>query len=325
MQQKPKPHFVVEADETDSRLDHFLKRKFPEMPFTMVAKLVRKGDIRLGGKKTEISAHVMAGDQVSFPAFLQKEGGMTQRTDAPGQGPLSKEMRAMIRSLILFEDESLLVINKPAGLAVQGGSNLRQHLDALLVSYYADQKITPRLVHRLDKETSGVLLVGKTLAMTKYLNHVFQQHLAEKTYLALTHGILREPEGIHRKPLRKRGGKEPKVSDTVRWVDAETRFELLGSSKFYGVSLVELLPKTGRTHQLRLHLEDMGSPILGDEKYGDSRPFLKENGLPRRLYLHAKNIKFPLPEGGNYSFHAPVPLHFEEALRYFRLEERAVV
>ena len=314
----------IPQEEEGSRLDRYLNRQFPEASFSLIAKLIRKGTIRVDQKRAKISDRVLTGQLVKIPRALKPAESPTSSQEAPytkaKQLSLTAKDRKEISSWILEERDDFLVLNKPAGLAVQGGSKLQRHLDHLLILYYQDKNITPRLVHRLDKETSGLLIVAKTLPFSTYMTRAFKEKNIRKSYLAILHGrIIGAEAGVIDLPLCKKQGPtgEYMAADRKQGRSAITEYKTLSQSD--DTTLIRLKPLTGRTHQLRVHMQEKGTPILGDDKYGRSRGFFKAHDLPKNLCLHAQKLAFTLPSGEGYTVTAPLPQHFQVILERFNL------
>jgi 23S rRNA pseudouridine955/2504/2580 synthase len=228
---------------------------------------------------------------------------------------LSKADRTFIEGLILFEDDDVLVLNKPFGIAVQGGTGTRRHLDGLLAGMADRFGDRPRLVHRLDRDTTGVLLVAKTRDAAAKLGRIFQTRSAAKTYWALVHGVPRPPQGRIEAALVKAAGPE---GDRVRKAEAGEQDKAMHATTHYSVidrvgqkaAWVSLKPVTGRQHQLRAHMALINHPIIGDNKYEDGRP-LPAEGIEPRLHLHARRLVIPHPRPGapKIDVTAPLPSH----------------
>ncbi|MHA6289446.1 RluA family pseudouridine synthase [Maricaulis sp. CAU 1757] len=282
---------TVEASEDGSRVDRWFKRRFPHVSQGMVQKLCRKGQVRVDGGRVKADSRVSEGQQVRVPPLPE-----------PGEKPpgnrLSREDEDFIRSLVIYEDKELIAFNKPAGLAVQGGSKTTRHIDGMLDAF-GEGLERPRLVHRLDKDTSGILIVGKGPKATARLAKAFQSHRTKKTYWAIAIGVPKpkkgEIKGFIRKDAIAGTDSEREVMVAASHGDAGaqhalTRYVVVGEAG-QKASWVALRPVTGRTHQLRVHLAAMGTAILGDKKYTCHRPAPEDLG--RRLCLHARRLEIP--------------------------------
>lgn len=295
---------VVEGEE-DSRLDRWFKRRFPHIGHGLVQKLCRKGQIRVDGARAKTDTRVTVGQVIRVPP-LPEPG------ELPTQNRLTSEEVRFARSLVIFENDELIAFNKPQGLAVQGGSKTTKHLDRLLGAF-GEGLDRPRLVHRLDKDTSGVVVVGKSPAAAARLAKAFQSHKTKKTYWAVTIGMpkpkLGEVKGFLKKAIT--GGRD---SDYEQMVGADhgeegakhalTRYTVIADAG-QKAAWVALRPVTGRTHQLRVHMSAMGNAILGDRKYTCHRP-APEN-LDKKLCLHARRLELPQANGKSLLIEAPLP------------------
>jgi len=323
---KPEPQLptkvqtvVVSPDEDGMRVDRFLEARFPGLSFSHIQRIVRKGELRVDGKRVDSKDRLSAGQSVRITPL---------RLDAPkAAGALSQEKKKTLQALkdmTLFEDEDVLVLNKPAGLAVQGGSGTRRHVDQMLEVLRDAKGQKPRLVHRLDKETSGCLLVAKTRFAATHLTGAFRHRSARKIYWALVAGVPKPKQGRISTYLAKEEGEE----DTVMRIAAHGEEGASHAVTYYAVveasarklAWVSLKPVTGRTHQLRAHMAHIDHAILGDPKY-----FTKENwelpgGLQNRLHLLARRIVIPHPRGGVIDVTAPLPPHMLQSWNLLGLE-----
>ncbi|HEV2365916.1 MAG TPA: RluA family pseudouridine synthase [Caulobacteraceae bacterium] len=290
---------VVEPDEAGLRLDRWLRRRWPALVQSRIEKLARTGQIRVDGARVRADARLAAGARVRVPPLLEPEPGPVE----PHR--LSAAEIAFARSLVLYEDADVLALNKPSGLATQGGTSTARHLDRLLWAFGEGAR-RPRLVHRLDKATSGVLVVGKTPGAAARLAASFASREAIKTYWAIVAGVPQPREGVVDRPLVKARGPRGEKMDTAQPGDpaaqpAITRYAVLQESG--RAAFVALRPLTGRTHQLRAHMALLGHPILGDRKYGT--PGSVELSGTLRLQLHARALSVPNPRGGVLELTAP--------------------
>jgi 23S rRNA pseudouridine955/2504/2580 synthase len=287
----------IDADGAGQRVDNFLHRELPGVPRGRVYRLLRRGEVRVNGGRVRADYRLEAGDEVRIPPVRLREEG-----PAP-----SADRAAAILDHVLYEDKKLLVIDKPAGVAVHGGSGISHGVIELLRAARPDLKDLS-LVHRLDRETSGCLVLAKKRSALRALHEKFRQGVVEKNYLALVVGDWQLGEQLIDKPLlvtHRRGG-ERHVIVSPDGKAALTRVRL---SRTYGkYSLVQCSPLTGRTHQIRVHLQSMGFPLAGDDRYGDADVNNRLNalGLPR-LFLHAQSISFPDEHGNELHFTAPLP------------------
>lgn len=312
-------HATVTAEEDGWRFDRWVKVHCPGLGFGQLQKLCRTGQFRVDGKRVEASARLAPGQQVRVPPL----GPLPDPAAAPTRKPLRAEDRDFIRGLVIHEDARLIALNKPAGLAVQGGTGTARHVDGLLDAL-AHGGERPRLVHRLDRDTSGLLVVAKSAAAARELAFAFQQHRLRKLYWAL---LLKGPErnqGLIDVPLGKAGppGHEkmrvhfPDEEDDPGAKNARTRFMVLARAGKVA-AWTALMPLTGRTHQLRAHTAAIGTPILGDGKYGGAAAH--PTGAPKGLALHARELELPLPGRGRLRLVAEPPPAFTAALRWLGL------
>lgn len=312
-------HITVEADETDQRIDRWFRRRYPHLSQGRIEKMLRKGEIRLDGGRVKSADRVFEGQVIRVPPIPSPED--VDQAGGREEQPISDSDVDFMRSLVLYEDEHVIALNKPAGLAVQGGSGQRRHIDGLLPALAKRGRKPPRLVHRLDLETSGVLLVGRTVPATAALSAAFRHRQTTKTYWAVVMGTPKPRQGSIRFGLAKDPWAEkmrcldPSEVDSVegarRALTDYTVIESLGDR----CSWLALRPVTGRTHQLRAHLGGIGCPIVGDGKYGD-QPWLGGE-FSRKLHLHARSISVAHPSGDGRQLFitAPLPEHIDRSFK----------
>jgi 23S rRNA pseudouridine955/2504/2580 synthase len=303
---------VTEA-EAGLRLDRWFKRHFPGLTHVHLEKLLRTGQIRLDGRRAKSGDRLEAGQSIRVPPI---EGAEPKQGSAPR---LSPEDIRFIRSLVIAEEPGFFVLNKPAGLAVQGGTKMRRHIDALLPGL-AGKGERPRLVHRLDRDTSGILLIARSATDAAALAKLFQTRKISKVYWALTHGVPSPRAGVIDLPLAKTGPRgEERMAVEEEGRRAITRYETIDTvgGKFAWVALE---PVTGRTHQLRAHLAAIGHPILGDPKYGEAA---EPAGILPGLQLHARRVLVPRSGKRPFAAEAPLPAHMKAAWRLLGFEEGA--
>ena len=305
---------TINADEASMRLDRMLRNRFAGLSQGAIEKHLRQGKIRVNGKRIKAAHRLAAGEEVSVPHEFAE---ITPR--AKSAPPPAPEVVAMLRQGVIYENNDFLALNKPSGLAVQGGAETPQHIDGALSTAFAGGADF-RLVHRLDRDTSGVLLVAKTTASARKLAQGFAGRGHKKTYLALVLGTPPEAHGIITAPLIKAGGRghEKMVVDAEAGKPAETAYTCLESHE-EKVSLMLLEPRTGRTHQLRAHTLSIGCPILGDGKYGGRAAFPHQ--AVKRLCLHAVRLDIV----GAPPLIATLPSDFCEAMQGFGFDSRAVM
>jgi len=310
-------HAVEEAD-TGIRLDRWFKRHFPEVTHGLLEKALRKGDVRLNGKKAKAADRVEKGQVIAVR--LQVTGLRLQESETHNLKPvtynLQPEDARMMQEAVLYQNAEVIVINKPPGLAVQGGSKITKSVDSLLDALRFDAGVRPKLVHRLDRDTSGVLVLARSAASAAKLMKIFAGRTAEKTYWALVKGAPQIQDGKIDLPLAKQeeGDHEKVAIDEEGGKRAVTHYRVIERLS-RALAFVELMPITGRTHQLRVHMAAIGHPIIGDGKYGAREAMM--DGLSGKLHLHARRIVIP----GMLDVTAPLPKHMRESWERLGLEE----
>lgn len=276
--------------------------------------MLRTGQIRIDGKRARAGTRLEPGQQVRVPPQAREARPPAQKT-AP---PLRPGETADLRARVLYRDDDMIAIDKPSGLAVQGGSGQVRHLDALAGALQFEAAEPPRLVHRLDKDTSGVLLLARHARAAARLAGLFRSGEVQKTYWAVVVGIPSPANGVIDQPLAKRGetGRERMTPDAGEGRDAVTRYRTIAKAG-REAAWVALSPLTGRTHQLRAHCASIGTPILHDGKYGGKSAYLTGHAseLPRRLNLHARELVVPHPDGGNLRIRAKLPEHMQASFQ----------
>jgi 23S rRNA pseudouridine955/2504/2580 synthase len=310
---------TVNDDDDGIRLDRWFKRHYPAVAHGLLEKLLRTGQVRLDGKRAKSSDRVIAGQSLRLPPQIQAapEAKRKSSTGSPSDAPQAVgKARRLTESLVLYMDSSVVVLNKPSGLATQGGSGIKEHVDGLLEYLKFDRKQRPRLVHRLDRDTSGVLVIARTQHAAAALSESLRQRDAMKIYWALTKGVPKPMRGTIKSALAKEGGFGPHGRDekmTAVEFDEEgaknavTDYAVLGqASQEY--AWVAAKPVTGRMHQIRVHLTSLGTPVMGDFKYGgtDARG---SGEIENRLHLHARSIDIAHPDGGRLQVTAPLSKH----------------
>jgi len=298
----------VMNDEEGLRIDRWFKARFPDLTHGHLQKLLRTGQVRLDGKRSKTGDRVSAGQMIRVPPLGQS--APRSRVPVQKEKAVSDADTEMMRSMVIYKDDNIIALNKPSGLAVQGGSGTHRHIDGLLDALrfkQTDQR--PRLVHRLDKDTSGILVLGRTRQATETLAAAFRGKSVRKLYWALVTPPPPKPgEGKIEAALAKRpagSAGEKVVVDLKDGKRAETWFRTL--AKVGQVGWVALEPITGRTHQLRVHMEAIGCPIVGDGKYGGAEAHLGGELAGARLQLHAHRLVLPHPKRGTINLIAPIP------------------
>ncbi len=308
--------FTVQHDDDGVRLDRWFKRHLPQVGFATVSRWARTGQIRVDGKRADVADRINAGQVIRVPP-----GGDAPDRKARERKPLTEEQLALADSMIITQDRAAIVLNKPPGLATQGGSGTFQHVDGLLDAYAADGP-RPRLVHRLDKDTSGVLLIARTPGSASYFSKRFSGRTARKIYWALVIGVPDIEEGLIDLPLGKQpgsGGEKMMVDKTGEGQTARTRYRVIDHAG-NRAAWVELQPLTGRTHQLRVHMAAIGHPIVGDGKYGGPDAFLS-GSISRKMHLHARRLIIDHPDGDMIDVKANLPEHFAASLEQMGFDQ----
>ncbi|GGZ06508.1 RluA family pseudouridine synthase [Novosphingobium colocasiae] len=309
--------FTVGGDDDGVRLDRWFKRHLPQVGFATVSRWARTGQIRVDGKRADVDTRLTAGQLLRVPPGGDvRPGGPTKRV----RKPLSEEEIELADSMVLTQDRAAIVLNKPPGLATQGGSGTHSHVDGLLDAYAAEGP-RPRLVHRLDKDTSGVLLIARTPGSAAFFSKRFSGRSARKIYWALVVGVPSIDDGMIELPLAKQpgtGGEKMHV-DEKEGQPAKTRYRVLDRAG-NRAAWVELHPMTGRTHQLRVHMAAIGHPIVGDGKYGGQEAFLSGT-ISRKMHLHARRLIIDHPDGAPLDVTAPLPDHFANSLASLGFDE----
>jgi len=311
--------FTVSEDDDGIRLDRWFKRRVPEVSFNVVSRWSRTGQLRLNGKKAVPGDRIETGQQIRFPAV---EATPARSDRQPRREPLTSDEEQFVRDMVMYDEPCAFVLNKPPGLATQGGTKTTHHLDRLLDGL-ADERGRPKLVHRLDKDTSGALLVARTARAAGHFAKAFSGRTAKKIYWALVVGVPDADEGLIDAPLAKQpgtGGEKMHI-DEEHGLAAKTRWRTIDRAG-NRAAWVELQPLTGRTHQLRAHMAAIGHAIVGDAKYGGAEAFLT-GGISRKLHLHARRIRIDAPDGGKIDVTAELPAHFAESLATLGFEEAA--
>lgn len=316
----------VEADEAGMRLDRWFKAHYPGLGFGALQKLLRSGQIRLDGGRVKSDTRIRSGQTIRVPPL-----GIDEKAGIPltGRTIRDRDNGDVLSQMLLYEDDKVFVFNKPAGLAVQGGSGVLRHVDGMLEAWRNKRNEKPRLVHRIDRDTSGVLVVARTRGAAQALTASFRARDTKKLYWALVRGVPRKREdristwlvketGPRGDRMRVCGHGEPGADHAVscyRTVDTAGR----------NIAWLEMEPYTGRTHQLRVHAAYMGHPVLGDAKYfhADENRVLP-GGIQNRLHLHARRIRIPNPSGGMLDVTAPLPPHMVQSFNLLGFDETTV-
>jgi len=320
--------YRVKRIQGDMRLDKMLCEVYESATFGLVQKLCRKGQIRLDGKRVKGNERVAFNQEVKIPHALTQQGEKKKHVPLP----LTKLQRKEVKDWIITENDDMVVLNKPYGLPVQAGSGHHKSIDRMLGSYYLeDEAADARLVHRLDKTTTGCLLLAKTKEAAKEFAKLFQSRKVEKVYWAVVYGKIRKREGVIKSFLSKEtedDGYEkmesaPQVDDGIQHYPgkkiAETSYRIIDSAGFY--HWLEVRPKTGRMHQIRVHLAELGAPIVGDIKYGGEKLHNDLNIKSDEVFLHARELHIAHGKKEDV-FVAPMPVHFRKLFKLFEWNEK---
>lgn len=317
---------TVREDEDGMRLDRWFKARLPDMPFGRLQKALRKGEVRLDGARAKADSRVTAGQSVRVPPYDPKDTAAPQKRSRDASKPGGMKARpgdaAFAQGMVVFRNQDVLAIDKPAGLAVQGGQGTERHLDGLLDHLTFDAAERPRLVHRLDKDTSGVMLLARNRKAASALADAFKRRETRKIYWAITVGVPKPEKGTIDLALAKGGpaGKERVHAAPEDGKNAITDYAVLDHAA-KRAALVALWPRTGRTHQLRAHLAAIDTPILGDGKYGGRAAFIEGEETAKGLHLHARELVLPPGvKGAGAKITAPPPKSFQETLALFEFE-----
>ena len=315
----------VEAGEAGMRLDRWFKVHFPGLGFGHLQKLLRSGQVRVDGGRAKADTRIEPGQLIRIPPL---------EVDRKGDQPLTaKSIRgqddgAVLSKMILYEDPTVFVFNKPSGLAVQGGSGVSRHVDDMLEAFRNKKGEKPRLVHRLDRDTSGALVVARTRLAAMKLAEAFRGRDAKKTYWALVKGVPRKREDRISTWLVKEQTLDGDRMRVARHGEdgadhAISHYRILEQAG-QTLSWLEMEPHTGRTHQLRVHAAYIGCPIIGDPKYFEAdQNWEFPGGLQNRLHLHARRIVIPHPNGGVIDVTAPLPPHMRQSWNLLGFDEQS--
>ncbi|TYR35256.1 RluA family pseudouridine synthase [Mesorhizobium microcysteis] len=313
----------VEAGEAGMRLDRWFKTHFPGLGFGQLQKLLRSGQVRVDGGRVKADTRVEPGQVVRVPPL-----GVDRKGDQP---VTAKTMRgqddgAVLSKMLLHEDPAVFVFNKPAGLAVQGGSGVTRHVDDMLEAFRSKKGEKPRLVHRLDRDTSGVLVVARTRLAAMKLAEAFRGRDAKKTYWALVKGVPKKREDKISTWLVKEqtidGDRMRVARHGEDGADHAVSYYRIVDQAGQTLSWLEMEPHTGRTHQLRVHAAHIGCPIIGDPKYFEAdQNWDFPGGMQNRLHLHARRIVIPHPNGGVIDVTAPMPPHMRQSWNLLGFDE----
>lgn len=293
----------VKLEDDGIRLNRWFLKYYPGLSLGRLQKLLRTKQIKVNGRKAEANTRLEQGQEIRVPPLENEKKEIVIKT-------ISERDEKYIKDMVVYHDDNIIVLNKPSGLAVQGGTNTSKHIDGLLDVLKFGNDERPKLVHRIDKDTSGILILARHRKAAEMLTKAFREHTLQKTYLALTRGVPIKESGEIKAPLEKIG---ERVQVTEGGKPAITEYQVIDivGDKY---ALVEASPLTGRTHQIRVHLEYVGAPILGDDKYfGDER--VKSGLFVHKLHLHAYKIDLSFIYGKKMIIKAKLPDYFKDSLK----------
>lgn len=300
----------VKAEDDGMRLNRWFMKYYPNLTLGRLQKLLRTKQIKVDGKRAETSLKLAAGSEVRVPPMDEQPETGANRSE------ISRRDAEFILSLVIYKDDNIIVLNKPSGLAVQGGTNTSRHVNGMLEALRFELNEKPKLVHRIDKDTSGVLVLARNRTWADRLTKAFREHTLPKTYLALVNSCPKNSAGEIKAPLEKCGEKSLVSPDGKPAATVYKTLDEVGS-KF---ALVEASPLTGRTHQIRAHMEYIGCPIVGDDKYFGGEKRQKYASIPDKLYLHAYKIDLSALYNKKTVIKAALPEHFKKALAALGIE-----
>ncbi len=331
---------MVAGDEDGIRMDRWFKRHHPAITHGLLEKLLRTGQVRLDGKRAKSNDRLSTGQIIRLPPQVQTAHRPVDKRSTESQtasSQPSEQERIFAEGLVIHKDSSVMVLNKPPGLATQGGSGLTRHVDGLLDYLTFGKKQRPRLVHRLDRDTSGVLVVARTVPAAAALAKSLAQRDARKIYWALVKGVPKKSSGTIKAALIKEGGHGAHGRDEKMVArdpgprvggDDDAKYALTDYAVMDRAgdeyAWVAAKPLTGRTHQIRVHLASLGTPIVGDFKYGGAAA--RGSGeIADKLHLHARSIDIAHPDGGRLSITVPLPPHMLKSWTFLGFDPKETV
>jgi 23S rRNA pseudouridine955/2504/2580 synthase len=308
--------YHIEGNDDGSRLDRWFRRRFGAIGQGQIEKMTRTGQIRVDGRRVKSSTRLLTGQVVRVPTFCIPD----RKSQVSNEVQIGEEDKEFIASCVIYKDEDIIALNKPPGIPVQGGTKVRRHIDGLLSGLVRFGEEVPKLVHRLDRDTSGVLVLARNASAAGFLSKAFSERMHKKTYWAIVQGVPPQNRGQIELALEKAGkaGQEKVFAGFGR--KAITRYQIIDRAG-RDLSWLALYPVTGRTHQLRVHCHAIGHPIVGDRKYGQVE--LEKSGVPNsnRLHLHARSMTLRHPRKGFVVLKAEPPDFFRESMKYFGFEQ----
>ncbi|WHQ46547.1 MAG: RluA family pseudouridine synthase [Candidatus Midichloria sp.] len=305
---------LVAEEDNDIRLDRWFKRHYKEYSFANISKLARTGQIRVDSKRVKASDKISLNQEIRFPELISPKSNIKKSVANPKND--YAELIDGIIANIIYINSHILVLNKPAGLAVQGGNGIKISVDHITAELQFEVKEKPKLVHRIDKETSGILIMARSTKAAQEIANIFQNREIDKKYLAVVQGKPQEFKGVIDIPLEKKnvGVGFENMCPSQNGKKAITKYKILSYND--KAALLEIIPITGRNHQIRAHLAAIGCPIISDKKY--NKDYSLYNKIASNLCLHAYKLDLLL-FGEKLKFHAPLPKHFVDVLNFFSL------
>jgi len=312
---------AVETDDDGIRLDRWFRNHFPGISHGRLQKLLRTGQVRVDGGRVKAGNRLSSGQIIRVPPTSKEDG---ERPKQKVTFAIDKQRAKDLRRRVIYHDENVLVVNKPSGLAVQGGTKTKEHLDGYLDALRFDSIERPKLVHRLDKDTSGTIVLARHTKAARWLTAAFKKRDTQKLYWAVVAGLPCPRAGSINASLKKsssKSGENMVITEELDGMNARTLFHTVAHAG-NSVAWLALEPLTGRTHQLRVHCAAvLETPILGDGKYGCQEAFLEANGLSPELHLHARGIRINAPHGNRIEVIAPLPDQMVSTFRFFGFDQ----
>ena len=300
----------IKPEDDDMRLNRWFLKYYPGLSLGRLQKLLRTKQIKDDGARAEANTRLRAGQEIRLPPLDNEKKDVVHDS-------VSATDAKYISDMVIYKDDNIIVLNKPSGLAVQGGTNTSRHVDGMLDALRFGLEEKPRLVHRIDKDTSGILVLARHRKIADILTKAFREHTIHKTYLALTKGVPAQTEGEIKAPLEKIEGRVQALASGKPAVTVYKVIDNVGNR----FALIAANPLTGRTHQIRVHLEYVGAPIWGDDKYfGETRE--KSILLAKKLHLHAYKIDLSSVYGKKMVVKADLPDYFKDSLNTLGLDFR---
>ncbi|AOF91763.1 RluA family pseudouridine synthase [Sinorhizobium sp. RAC02] len=314
-------HRQVENDEAGMRLDRWFKTHYPGLGFGPLQKLLRSGQVRVDGGRVKSDTRVQPGQMIRVPP-MEVDAKAAKAGPIAGRDLKHSSDHELLSRMLLHEDDKVIVLNKPPGIAVQGGSGINRHIDQMLEAWTSPKGEKPRLVHRLDRDTSGVLVIARTRGAAQKLTAAFRERDTKKTYWSLVMGVPKKREDKISTWLVK---EQTPDGDRMRiakhgedGADHAVSFYRIIEQAAQNFAWLEMEPYTGRTHQLRVHAAHIGHPIIGDPKYFEAEfNWAFPGGVQNKLHLHARRIDVPHPSGGRLRVTAPMPAHMVQTWNLF--------